>query len=69
MFNPTPVDILTFAGTFGIFTTLFLLFLKFLPAFAMSEIKNVMPAAHPHHPSSHDAHGHAAGAHAPKGAH
>ncbi len=29
MFNPTPVDMLTFAGTFGIFTTLFLLFLKF----------------------------------------
>jgi molybdopterin-containing oxidoreductase family membrane subunit len=53
MFYPTPVDILTFAGTFGIFTTLFLLFLKFLPAFAMSEIKNVMPAAHPHHHGGH----------------
>ena len=48
MFYPTPVDILTFAGTFGIFTTLFLLFLKFLPAFAMSEIKNVTPPASPH---------------------
>ena len=48
MFFPTWVDILTFAGTFGIFLTLFLLFLKFLPAFAMSEIKNVTPQASPH---------------------
>src|SRR5262249_12461489 len=49
MFYPTPVDILTFLGTFGVFTTLFLLFLRFLPAFAMSEIKNVLPQASPHH--------------------
>ena len=48
MFYPTPVDILTFVGTCGIFLFLFLLFLKFLPAFAMSEIKNVTPAASPH---------------------
>jgi molybdopterin-containing oxidoreductase family membrane subunit len=48
MFYPTPVDILTFVGTVGIFLFLFLLFLKFLPAFAMSEIKNVTPAADPH---------------------
>ena len=32
----------------GIFLFLFLLFLKFLPAFAMSEIKNVTPQASPH---------------------
>jgi Ni/Fe-hydrogenase subunit HybB-like protein len=49
MFYPTPVDILTFVGTIGIFTTLFLLFLRFLPVFAMSEIKNVLPQASPHH--------------------
>ncbi len=51
MFFPTPVDILTFVGTIGIFITLFMLFLRFLPAFAMSEIKNVLPQAspHPHH--------------------
>ena len=48
MFYPTPVDILTFVGTIGIFLFLFLLFLKFLPAFAMSEIKNVTPQASPH---------------------
>jgi molybdopterin-containing oxidoreductase family membrane subunit len=57
MFYATPVDMLTFAGTFGIFLTLFLLFLKFLPAFAMSEIKNVMPAAHPHDDHAPDHHG------------
>jgi hypothetical protein len=57
MFYPTTVDILTFAGTFGIFLTLFLLFLRFLPAFAMSEIKNVLPQASPHHPHS-GGHGH-----------
>jgi Ni/Fe-hydrogenase subunit HybB-like protein len=49
MFFPTPVDMLTFAGTCGIFTTLFLLFLRFLPVFAMAELKNVMPIASPHH--------------------
>jgi Ni/Fe-hydrogenase subunit HybB-like protein len=48
MFYPTWVDILTFVGSCGIFLTLFLLFLRFLPVFAMSEIKNVMPAADPH---------------------
>lgn len=48
MFFPTPVDILTFVGTIGIFLFLFSLFLKFLPAFAMSEIKNVTPQASPH---------------------
>ncbi|HNB58936.1 MAG TPA: polysulfide reductase NrfD [Phycisphaerales bacterium] len=55
MFYPTWVDILTFAGTVGIFLTLFMLFLRFLPAFAMSEIKNVTPQASPH------AHGHEGG--------
>ncbi len=50
MFFPTAVDIITFIGTIGIFITLFLLFLRFLPAFAMSEIKNVLPQANPHPP-------------------
>ncbi len=47
MFFPTPVDMLTFTGSFGTFITLYLLFMKFLPQFAMSEIKNVMPQASP----------------------
>ena len=49
MFFPTPVDILTFAGTFGVFMTLFLLFMRFLPVFAMAELKAVLPQASPHH--------------------
>jgi molybdopterin-containing oxidoreductase family membrane subunit len=41
-FKPTWVDICTFAGTMGLFLTLFLLFLRFLPAIAMSEVKGVL---------------------------
>jgi len=49
MFYPTWVDIWTFTGTFGLFMTLFLLFIKFLPMIAIAEVKGVMPAADPHH--------------------
>jgi len=48
-FKPTIIDILTFAGSFGLFFTLFLLFCRYLPVVAISEIKNVMPQAHPGH--------------------
>jgi molybdopterin-containing oxidoreductase family membrane subunit len=41
-FRPTWVDICTFAGTLGLFLTLFLLFLRFLPMIAISEIKGVL---------------------------
>ena len=41
-FSPTAVDILTFAGSVGLFLTLFLLFLRFLPVIAISEVKGVM---------------------------
>ena len=51
-FSPTWVDIMTFVGTFGLFMTLFLLFIRFLPVLAIAEIKAVMPEADPH------AHGH-----------
>jgi Ni/Fe-hydrogenase subunit HybB-like protein len=54
MFYPTPVDILTFTGSLGTFLTLYLLFMRFLPQFAMSEIKNVMPQADPHAGHAHD---------------
>ncbi len=52
-FNPTWVDYTLFTGSFGLFFSLFLLFLKFLPTVALSEIKTVMPQAHDH------SHGHA----------
>jgi molybdopterin-containing oxidoreductase family membrane subunit len=44
-FRPTIVDILTFFGTFGLFLTLFLLFIRFLPMIAISEVKGVMASA------------------------
>ncbi len=51
-YSPTLVDILTFVGSFGLFLTLFLLFVRFLPMVAMAEVKSVMPQAglvHDHH--------------------
>ena len=48
MFHPTWVDITTFVGTFGLFLSLFLLFIRFLPAIAIAEVKGVTPMADPH---------------------
>ena len=47
-YHPSWVEIWTFVGTFGIFLSLFLLFMRFLPMIAMSEVKIVTPAADPH---------------------
>jgi molybdopterin-containing oxidoreductase family membrane subunit len=41
-FRPTAVDLFTLAGSFGLFLTLFLLFLRFLPMVAMAEIKDLL---------------------------
>ncbi len=49
-FRPTWVDVCTYLGTFGLFFTCFLLFLRFLPLIAISEVKGVTPQADPHHP-------------------
>jgi Ni/Fe-hydrogenase subunit HybB-like protein len=48
-YRPTFVDICTFIGSFGLFFTLFLLFVRFLPIIAMSEVKGILPQTHPHH--------------------
>ena len=53
-FRPTLFDIGTYAGTMGLFFTLFLLFLRFLPMIAISEIKGVSPYADPHGKHGHD---------------
>jgi Ni/Fe-hydrogenase subunit HybB-like protein len=45
-FHPTKWDMMTLAGSFGLFFTLFLLFFRYLPVIAMSEVKMVSPAAH-----------------------
>jgi len=42
-FRPTYVDILTLTGSFGLFLTLFLLFVRFLPMISMSEVKSTLP--------------------------
>jgi Ni/Fe-hydrogenase subunit HybB-like protein len=49
MFYPTWVDVLTFAGTFGVFFLMYLLFIRFLPVIAISEVRGAMPEANPHH--------------------
>ena len=47
-YSPTIWDLLTLLGSFGLFFTLFMLFAKFLPVVAMSEVKTVLPQANPH---------------------
>ena len=48
-YHPTWVEIWTFVGTFGIFLSLFLLFMRVLPMICMFEVKLVTPEADPHH--------------------
>ncbi|MBM4061733.1 MAG: hydrogenase [Planctomycetes bacterium] len=64
MFSPTLIDVLTYVGSFGLFFTFFLLFCRFLPILAISEIKAVMPQADPHHDHPRTSPGHAGRAHA-----
>jgi molybdopterin-containing oxidoreductase family membrane subunit len=52
-FSPSWVDISIFAGTIGLFLTLFLLFAKHLPVMAIAEVKSILPGAQP----SHNGHG------------
>jgi len=60
-YKPTIWDILTFVGSFGLFLTLFTLFVRVLPAIAIAEVKTVMPQADPHWHPPGEAHHHAAG--------
>jgi molybdopterin-containing oxidoreductase family membrane subunit len=45
-FRPTAVDVFTFLGSIGLFLTLFLLFLRYLPVIAMFEVKGVLTGSH-----------------------
>jgi len=47
-YRPTFVDICTYSGTLGLFFTLFLLFIRWVPMIAIAEIKGVLPQADPH---------------------
>ncbi len=48
-YRPTIWDVSTFVGSFGLFFTLFLLFIRFLPMVAMAEVKGVLPEARVRH--------------------
>ncbi len=45
-FMPTWVDLSMLAGSFGLFFTFFLLFVRYLPVVAMAEVKGVLRQAH-----------------------
>jgi molybdopterin-containing oxidoreductase family membrane subunit len=45
-YAPTLVELATFAGSFGLFFTCFLLFCRILPVIAMAEVKGVLPRNH-----------------------
>ena len=47
-YRATRWDYVTFVGTLGLFTTLFFLFVRFLPMIPMSEIRMMLPAGQGH---------------------
>ena len=53
-YSATWVDYGMLIGSFGLFFTLFLLFLRFGPMVAMAEVKTVLPQADPHHGEEED---------------
>ncbi len=59
MYYPTIWDVATYAGTIGLFVTLIFLFIRFLPAIAISEMKEL--AHHVNEPAGHHHPGPAAG--------
>ncbi len=48
-YSPTIIDICIYMGSLGLFFTLFLLFLRWIPMIAMAEVKGVLPHAQVHH--------------------
>jgi molybdopterin-containing oxidoreductase family membrane subunit len=56
MYHPTWIEVGTFVGSFGLFFTCFLLFCRFLPMIAISEVKGVLGyARRPEEGHDHDA--------------
>ena len=49
-YHPTIWDVGLYIGTLGAFFMLYLLFVKFLPMIAISEVKGATPQGDPHHP-------------------
>ena len=52
-YTPTWVDVGMLIGSFGLFLTFFLLFMKFLPMIAMAEVKAILPEAKVSHEGDH----------------
>ncbi|MGM0577298.1 MAG: NrfD/PsrC family molybdoenzyme membrane anchor subunit [Myxococcota bacterium] len=48
-YSPTLIDITTYIGSFGLFFTMFCLFIRYVPMVALAEVKAVLPQADPHH--------------------
>jgi Ni/Fe-hydrogenase subunit HybB-like protein len=48
-FRPTVWDVACLVGGFGLFFTLFCIFVRFVPMVATAEVKTVLPEASPHH--------------------
>jgi Ni/Fe-hydrogenase subunit HybB-like protein len=48
MYTPTRWEVMALLGSFGLFFTLFCLFVRFLPIVAAAEVKQVLPQADPH---------------------
>jgi len=44
-YTPTKWDFMLYAGTFGLFLTAFLLFLRFVPMISIFEVKTLLPQA------------------------
>ncbi len=53
MYKPTFVEVGTFIGTFGLFFTCFLLFVRILPAIAMWEVKGIVAEKMAQRPGGH----------------
>jgi Ni/Fe-hydrogenase subunit HybB-like protein len=49
LYSPTAIDQLLFIGSIGLFLSLFLLFLRFLPCINIAEVKSAKCASNPHH--------------------
>jgi molybdopterin-containing oxidoreductase family membrane subunit len=52
-YQPTIYDVGVFVGSFGLFFTMFFLFIRFVPAIAIAEVKLQLPEAHSDHGKKH----------------
>ena len=51
MYYPTIWDVATFLGTLGLFSTLFFLFIRFMPMISIFEMRTILPEAHVKEPT------------------